>query len=140
MTRLVPEATDEGIGTREVTQHSALNETLREDYTEDCQKGVDRWNRALSEAGVDFALQLPHVGFNRNVGTFRSRHVTPEGRLISDLEWHASVMDWLPTDSDRALVKSLMVGVTEPGKVAGWVAPPSKGIHQKPVEFDYVKI
>jgi benzoyl-CoA 2,3-dioxygenase component B len=34
----------------------------------------------------------------------------------------------------------LMVGVTEPGKMAGWVAPPSKGIHAKPVDFEYVKI
>ena len=52
--RTVPEVTDEnGIGEREVTQLAALNETLREDYTEDCLKGLVRWNRAISEAGVD---------------------------------------------------------------------------------------
>ena len=33
--RMVPEATDEGIGEREVTQLAALNETLRDDYTVD---------------------------------------------------------------------------------------------------------
>ena len=46
----------------------------------------------------------------------------------------------LATDADRAHVKSLMVGVTEPGKMAGWVAPPARGIHQKPVDYEYVKL
>jgi len=138
--RTVPEATDDGIGEREVTQLAALNETLREDYAEDCQKGVDRWNRAVSEAGVDMQFALPHVGFHRNVGTFRGRHVSPDGRLISDTEWHANVAGWLPTDDDKDHVKSLQHGVTEPGKMAGWVAPPSTGIHQKPVDFEYVKL
>ncbi len=138
--RLVPEATDDGIGTREVTQLAALNETLRDDYTEDCQKGVDRWNRSLADAGIDFRLRLPHTGFHRDVGTFRSRHVSPDGLLLSDEEWQANASSWLPTDADRAHVQSLMVGVTEPGKMAGWVAPPSRGIHQQPVDYEYVKI
>ncbi len=138
--RLVPEATDDGIGTREVTQLAALNETLRDDYTEDCQKGVDRWNRSLADAGIDFRLRLPHAGFHRDVGTFRSRHVSPDGLLLSDEEWQANASSWLPTDADRAHVQSLMVGVTEPGKMAGWVAPPSRGIHQQPVDYEYVKI
>jgi benzoyl-CoA 2,3-dioxygenase component B len=33
-----------------------------------------------------------------------------------------------------------MQDVTEPGKVAGWVAAPSAGIHQKPIDYDYVRI
>jgi benzoyl-CoA 2,3-dioxygenase component B len=140
VTRLVPQATDEGIGTREVTQLAALNETLRDDYAVDCQKGVDRWNRSLSESGIDVTLRLPHPGFHRAVGTFRSRHVSPDGRLVGDDEWQANVADWLPTDADRAHVQSLMVGVTERGKMAGWIAPPSRGIHEKPVEYEYVRI
>ncbi len=138
--RMVPEATDDGIGEREVTQLSALNETLRDDYRDDCQKGIDRWNRAISEAGSDVRLQLPHLGFNRQVGTFRDHHVSPDGRMISDDDWAADVADWLPTDDDKAHVQSLMVGVTEPGKMAGWIAPPSSGLAGKPVEFEYVKI
>jgi benzoyl-CoA 2,3-dioxygenase component B len=138
--RVVPDVEDGRITDREVTQLAALNETLREDYAEDCQKGVDRWNRSLSEAGVDVELTLPHIGFHRNVGAFRDHHVSPDGRLVSDAEWHANVLDWLPTDEDKAHVKSLQVGVTEPGKMAGWVAPPSTGIHQQPVDFDYVKL
>ncbi len=138
--RLVPEATDDGIVTREVTQLSALNETLREDYAEDCQKGLDRWNRSLNEAGITFELRLPHFGFNREVGTFKGRRVSPTGDLLSESQWADNVDEWLPTDADRAHVQSLMVGVSEPGKMAGWVAPPSRGINQKPVEFEYVRV
>ena len=139
-TRLVPEATGEGIGSREVTQIAALNETLREDYIDDCQKGLDRWNRSIAEAGVSFELRLPHIGFNRNVGTFRDHHVSPDGRLVSDDDWHANAAKWLPSDDDKAHVTSLQVSVTEPGKMAGWVAPPATGINRKPLEFDYVRL
>jgi benzoyl-CoA 2,3-dioxygenase component B len=139
-TRMVPAATDAGIGQREVSQLAALNETLRDDYTEDCRSGVNRWNRTISDAGVDFQFRLPHVGFNRAVGTFAGRHVSPTGELVSDAEWHAHVLSWLPSDDDKAHVKSLMQGVTEPGRMAGWVAAPSTGIHQQPVDFEYVKI
>jgi benzoyl-CoA 2,3-epoxidase subunit B len=137
-TRLVPHATDEGVGEREASSLSALNETLREDYVADCQKGVDRWNRALAEVGA--SLALPHVGFNRAVGTFAKRRVSPNGEIISEAEWESSVPSWLPTASDREYVESLMVAVQEPGKMAGWLAPPSRGIHAKPVDFEYVRI
>ena len=137
-TRLVPLATDNSITEREVTQLAALNETLREDYVDDCQKGVDRWNRALADVGM--SLSLPHVGFNRNVGTFAQRRVTPDGRLIDERQWADGVDSWLPSDSDRRFVESLMVGVYERGKMAGWVAPPATGVHAKPIDFDYVQV
>jgi len=138
--RDVPECTAEGITTRRVTQLAALNETLREDYVEDCQKGVDRWNRTLADAGIDTVIRLPHVGFHRQVGTFRDHHLSPDGRLVADDEWLDGAGRWLPTDADRDHVRSLMQPVTEPGKMAGWVAPPSRGIHQKPVDYEYVRI
>ena len=94
----------------------------------------------MADAGVSRQFRLPHVGFHRNVGTFRDRHVSPDGRLISDADWYANVGEWLPTDADKAHVKSLQVGITEPGRMAGWVAPPSTGIHQKPIDFEYVKL
>jgi benzoyl-CoA 2,3-epoxidase subunit B len=137
-TRPVPEATDEVIGEREASALAALNETLRDDYVADCQKGVDRWNRTLADVGQ--SLHLPHVGFNRSVGTFATRHVTPDGRLVDEAEWRAQSSQWLPTDDDRAFVESLMVGVNEPGRMAGWLAPPANGIHARPVDFEYVKI
>ena len=33
-----------------------------------------------------------------------------------------------------------MQPVTEPGKMAGWIAPPLKGINALPNEFEYVKL
>jgi benzoyl-CoA 2,3-epoxidase subunit B len=136
--RTVPHVVDGAIGQREVAALTALNETLRDDYVADCQKGVDRWNRTLADVGL--VLTLPHVGFNRAVGAFAAHRVTPDGRLVSAEQWAASAHEWLPTAADRAHVESLMVGVREPGRIAGWVAPPSAGINQKPVDYDYVRV
>jgi benzoyl-CoA 2,3-epoxidase subunit B len=136
-TRAVPTVSDGTITTREAPALAALNETLRDDYLADCQKGVDRWNRTLAEVGME--LQVPHVGFNRAVGVFRDHHVSPDGRLVDDATWAASVGEWLPTSEDRTHVESLMTGVTEPGRMAGWVAPPATGIHAKPVDYEYVR-
>jgi benzoyl-CoA 2,3-dioxygenase component B len=30
--------------------------------------------------------------------------------------------------------------VTEPGKIANWIAPPNTGIKGKPFEFEYVRL
>ena len=30
--------------------------------------------------------------------------------------------------------------VREPGRMAGWIAPPATGIHAKPVDYEYVKL
>ena len=108
---------------------SALNDVLRNDYIEDCQNGVDRWNRYLEPLGV--SLFLPHVGFHRAVGNFAGLSLDPWGGLSSGA--------WLPTDSDRAHVASLMRPVSSPGEMAGWLAPPATGVNTKPVEFEYVK-
>src|SRR6478609_7103434 len=92
-TQAVPVVDGDRIGEREVPALTALNETLRDDYVADCTKGVDRWNRTLAE--IDMELRLPHVGFNRAVGAFRDHHVSPDGRLVDDAEWSASVDRWL---------------------------------------------
>lgn len=137
-TRNVPRVVDGRIGAREVPSLSALNETLRDDYIADCRKGVDRWNRTLDD--IDLQLSLPHAGFNRAVGEFAAHRVSPDGRIVTDDEWAANVDRWLPTAADRAHVESLMTRVAQPGKVAGWLAAPTTGIHQKPVDYEYVRV
>ena len=127
---------DGAVGEREVAALTALNETLRDDYVVDCQKGLDRWNRTLAEVGTE--LRLPHEGFHRAVGEFGAYRVSPDGRIVSADEWDAHVDEWLPNDGDRAHVLSLMVGVDQPGQMAAWIAPPANGIHQKPVDYEYV--
>jgi benzoyl-CoA 2,3-epoxidase subunit B len=137
-TRTVPCVVDRRIAEREAAALTALNETLRDDYIADCQKGIDRWNRTLSEVGCE--LVLPHVGFHRAVGEFAAHRVSPDGRLLSEDEWSAGVSAWLPSDDDHAYVESLMVGVHEPGRMAGWIAPPSTGIGRQPVDYEYVRV
>ncbi len=59
---------------------TALNMRLRDDYTQDCVKGLLRWNKIISTAGYDFKLALPNVAFHRAIGEFRDIHATPGRR------------------------------------------------------------
>jgi len=124
---------------REVPMLNALNEVLRDDYITDSRGGVARWNRVLEKAGVDFRLTTPHKAFNRKIGTLSKVRVSPDGKLLSEQEWNASLDQWLPSASDRAFVASLMGRVTAPGKFANWIAPPATGINRQPVDFEYVR-
>jgi benzoyl-CoA 2,3-dioxygenase component B len=118
----------------------ALNERLRDDYIADCQRGVDRWNAIIKKHGIDVELRLPHRGFHRAIGNFAELRVSPDGQVVSEAEWDARKHEWLPTPEDEAFVASLMTPVVEPGKFAGWIAPPARGINGQPVEFEYVKL
>jgi benzoyl-CoA 2,3-dioxygenase component B len=119
---------------------SALNERLRNDYVEDCAKGLLRWNKVIADAGIAFELKLPHRAFNRRIGAFAELKVTPDGKVISEAEWKANEHKWLPTPEDRAYVTSLMgPAVIEPGKFANWIAPPQRGINNQPANFEYVR-
>jgi benzoyl-CoA 2,3-epoxidase subunit B len=133
----VPVVAGDTIGTRSLPALSALNSALQNDYIDDCRKGVDRWNRTLEAVGG--RLGLPHPGFHRDVGVFAGHAITPDGSLVSQAEWESGRSEWLPNEEDRLHVASLMTRVTEPGKMAGWIAPPSVGIHQRPVDFEYVR-
>ena len=136
----IPHFKDGRIIDESVPLRMAMNEVLRDDYVVDCQRGVDKWNRAIKEAGVDFELTLPHRRFNRGVGLYAGQHFDPQGNPITAAEWSARQGDWLPTEADRAYVKSLMTKpVYEPGKMAHWIAPPKQGIKGRPVDFEYVR-
>ena len=119
----------------------AINERLRQDYIDDCERGLKRWNKVIQAAGVGAPLTLPHRGFNRHIGLFGSDdiRVTPAGKLITEADWTRHHGAWLPTEEDRAFVGSLMRRVVEPGKIAGWIAPPPRGINGHPFEFEYVR-
>lgn len=119
---------------------TALNMRLRDDYTEDCAKGVERWNRIIDKEGVKFRLELPHVAFNRQIGEFRDINATPKGVLMSDAEWAKVREDYLPSREDLAFLDTLMKAEFEPGRFAGWIAPPKVGIDNKTGDFEYVQI
>jgi benzoyl-CoA 2,3-dioxygenase component B len=119
---------------------TALNMRLRDDYTQDCVKGLLRWNKIIATAGYDFKLTLPNVAFHRQIGEFRDIHATPDGVLVDDATWNRRRSEWLPSPDDGDFISSLMVPVTETGEFASWIAPPKVGIDNKPGDFEYVKI
>ncbi len=137
---LIDVVRDDEVTTEEVSALLALNHDLRREYIADCQTGLKRWNRVLDKAGVDHRLYLPHVGFNREVGLFRDHHITPRGDVVGADAWNARKDAWLPTEADKTHVRSLMRPVYEPGKIAGWIAPPANGINDKPVDYEYVHL
>jgi benzoyl-CoA 2,3-dioxygenase component B len=101
--------------------------------------GVARWNKVIEKHGIPFRLTVPHKAFNRKIGTFANLHVSPAGELVSEAVWKTHEREWLATDEDRAFVASLMGRVTEPGRYAGWIAPPMVGINRQPPDFRYVR-
>ncbi|MFT7487135.1 MAG: benzoyl-CoA 2,3-dioxygenase component B, partial [Candidatus Paceibacteria bacterium] len=125
---------------RNVPMRNAMNEILRDEYIADCQSALRRWNKTIAEVGVDFTLSMPSKRFHRHLGEYSGYHFDTEGKLVSAAEHEAMVLNSLPTKEDRDLVKSLMVPVTEPGKMANWISAPKKGINGQAPEFEYVKL
>ena len=106
------------------SQRVNLNERLQNDYIQDCERGVERWNKCIQKHGIPFTLELPNKNLNRRVGRYANS---------SEYGWN------LPTDEERAYVANLMHPVVEPGKFASYIAPPAKGIHGNSVDFEYVR-
>ena len=120
---------------------NALNERLRNDFIADVETGIERLNHVIRGYGADFVLTLPHAGFNRRVGAFAALDVTPQGAVVDADSWRRQEDDWLPSECDRAYVQSLMSEpITEPGRFANWIAPPSRGINHRPIDFQYVRL
>jgi benzoyl-CoA 2,3-dioxygenase component B len=137
---LVDAVVDGAVTRNEVAALVGLNSDLRREYTGDCQIGVNRWNRALEQAGLPQRLRLPHAAFNRRVGAFSGIEATPDGEQISTEEWARREGEWLPTEVDKTYVRSLMQPVHERGRIAAWIAPPRQGINGKPVDYEYVHL
>ncbi|HEV8647133.1 MAG TPA: benzoyl-CoA 2,3-epoxidase subunit BoxB [Burkholderiales bacterium] len=127
-------------GRESVSLRNAMNEVLRNAYIKDCEIGVKRWNVQISRAGFDFQLRLPSPRFRRAIGVWANAPTDPQGKAISREEFERGVPGWIPSEGDRAFVTSLMQRVVEPGKMAGWIAPPDRGINNLPVDYEYVKL
>lgn len=124
----------------EVPLRNAMNEVLRDAYVEDCQRGVDKWNRAIAAHGVPFRLELASRRFHRRIGIHAGAFCDPAGNPIAEEAWKAGRDLWLPGEADQAFVRSLMQRpVLEPGRMANWIAAPRQGIKGRPVDFEYVR-
>ena len=84
-------------------------------------------------------MYLPHRRFHREMGIYAGRHYDVEGNPLYDEQWEAKKGEWLPDEADLDFVKSLMVPCLGHGQIAGWIAPPKKGINGNPFEWEYVR-
>jgi benzoyl-CoA 2,3-dioxygenase component B len=124
---------------KDVPLRNAINEVLRDDYISDCQRGCDRWNKVIEKASLPYRLKLPSRRFHRQVGIYSGHHFTPDGILIPDEEWERRHSEWIPSESDRVYVKSLMGSVYQQGKIANWISAPERGVNGRPFDFEYVR-
>ena len=124
----------------DIAMRNAMNLVTRDAYVKDCGIGFTRWNRLIERAGLELRLVLPSERFRRTIGAWANQPTDLAGKPISQAQFDARKSDWLPTASDRAFVTSLMQRVTTPGKIAGWIAPPDRGINNLPVEYEYVML
>jgi benzoyl-CoA 2,3-dioxygenase component B len=136
----IPVIDDGRLTERDVPLRNAMNEVLRDAYIDDNQRGVDRWNRMIGEAGINYKLTLPSRRFNRTMGIYAGHQFDPAGNPISAAEWQRQRDTWLPTDADRTYVNSLMLPVLELGKMANWIAAPDRGVKGQPIEFEYIRL
>jgi len=127
-------------GTEQVNLRNAMNEVTREAYVKDCEIGIKRWNMMIKRAGFDVSLTLPSTRFHRTIGSWANVPTDPTGQAVSRSEFDTGIPSWLPTEEDRAFIRSLMQRVVEPGKMAGWIAPPDRGINNNPVDYEYVRL
>ena len=139
-TYLVPRCVDGTVRPVEMPALNAINARLLDDYIADAESVVAAWNRVIVKHGVDFEIVLPHRGFNRRVGEFKSVHVTPAGRLVDEAAWQDRRDEWLPTNADLEFIHSLMQPRTAVGEYASWIVPPPGGVGGKPGDFEYVRV
>src|SRR5436190_2006369 len=131
---------DGAVVEEDVPLRNAMNEVLRDAYVEDCQRGVDRWNKHLERAGTTVRLRLPSKRFYRHIGLYAEMPFDADGHLLERSEWDRRRGEWLPTEKDRAYVATLQKAVRDPAQIANWIAKPARGIKGLPFEYEYVRL
>jgi benzoyl-CoA 2,3-dioxygenase component B len=133
-------AANGGLVGERVPMRKAINEVARDTYLREIDGVIDRWNRMLAKMEIKFAFARPSKRFNRKIGAYKELHFTPDGRRITREAFAAGMKEWMPSEAEKAHVSALMQPVYEPGKIAGWIAPPERGINSLPVDYEYVKL
>jgi benzoyl-CoA 2,3-dioxygenase component B len=124
----------------DVPMRNAMNEVVRDAYVEDCQRGVDKWNKAIAAHGISFELKLPSRRFHRAIGVHANVFADPAGNVLSEEAWKARQGEWLPSAADRAFLATLTQRpVMDPKQMAGWIAAPKQGVKGRPIDFEYVR-
>ena len=125
----------------QVPMKDALNGVMRQAYLHEVTMLMSRWNKMLARAGTGFELRLPSQRFNRRFGVYAGRGFSPLGEPVAASVFEARRGEWLPNEVDRAHLLAIQQPVHGRGKVAGWLAPPARGINNMPaLDFDYVRL
>ena len=136
----LPVVDGEKLEEKDVPLRNAMNEVLRDQYILDCERALKRWNKHVEQEGGSFVFTLPSRRFHRHQGIYADHHFDPQGNLITEDEWEANKQKWVLTPADNDYLLSIMKPCYEPGKFANWIAPPSKGLDGKGIDFEYVKL
>ena len=125
----VPE--DGKIVTREVPLRTAMNEVLRDSYVDDCQRGVDRWNKTLEAQGLAFRFTLPSRRFHPSPGeVFASVDLDVQGNPISHEGSQVSRSRGVAADRKPTGITSESLqqrAVVKPGEIWRTGSPPYQG-------------
>ncbi|MBL8840685.1 MAG: benzoyl-CoA 2,3-epoxidase subunit BoxB [Planctomycetes bacterium] len=138
--KIVPVVENGRLTNKEVPLRNALNEVLRDDYVEDCERAVRRWNHELEKLGLEERLVLPSRRFHRHQGEYARNCFDPTGNLITPAEFEANRAKWLPSEADMAYLRSIMQPVHGIGQIAHWTSAPARGVDSKPFDFEYVRL
>ena len=138
--KVVPQVLAGRLVEEEVPYRNAINEVLRDEYIDDCQRALRKWNKTLEKSGLGIELSLPSRRFHRHQGIYSDHPFDPEGNLITKEALEANSSRWLLNSEDNDYLVSIMNQVIEPGKMANWIAAPSRGINGQTLEFEYVRL
>ena len=126
--------------TRRSPALSAINMRLRDDYSRDASGGVERWNKLIEKTGVSSNLRCRMRASTARSAIFAGKSITPERVRRYHRKNGSNATNGCRSEGDGDFIQSLMVPVYEPGKYAGWIAPPKVGIDNLPGDFEYVKL
>ena len=125
----------------QVPTKDALNGVMRQAYPHEITLLMRRWNTMLWRAGAGCEFRLPSQRFNRDFGVYAGQRFSPQGDPVDAADFEARRGQWLPTEADRAHLRAVQQPVLGRGRVAGWLAPPARGINNLPaLDFDYVRL
>jgi benzoyl-CoA 2,3-epoxidase subunit B len=131
----------DALSTVQVPARAALNGVMRQAYLKEVEGLLGRINRMIERAGAGPGLRLPSPRFNRRFGPYAGEFFSPAGEPLGTAARSPGAADWLPREADRGHLAALMRPVMEPGRIAGWIAPPARGMNAMPaLDFQYVRL
>ena len=120
---------------------TAINMRLRDDYTRDAAGGIGRWNKIIESERGQIRAEAAARGLQPQDRRVRGQADRSRGQARQRRGMgRRTSRTGCPARPTATIIQSLMKPCFEPGKFAGWIAPPKVGIDNKPGDFEYVKL